>query len=345
MLKNKSYQQITYLFVGLGSIGQRHLKNLRSMTNARILAYRSSKRSNKSIEDKYNIDSFSNLETALAKYPDVVFITNPTSLHIPTALKAAKNKCHLFIEKPISHNTDNIDKLFSICKHNNKVCYVGYNYRFHPNLLKIKQFIDEKIIGKIYFARIQVGQYLPDWHPNKDYRKEYSAIEELGGGVVLTLTHEVDYIHWLFGEIDSLISFTKKVSQLEINVEDIAAIILETKDNIVIELHMDYLQRPSSRTCEIVGENGKILWDYFKNEIKLFVGKENKWYVFREDNFQRNDMYKNELIHFHACIDDKEQPVVSVDQVKAVMDIVKAIKLSSLKGKKIFIESVSNVYN
>ena len=329
-----------YLFIGLGSIGQRHLKNLRDTTKEPIIAYRTNTKNIEELNKKYNIESYTDLNEAFEEKPDVVFITNPTSLHIPVALKAAKNNCHIFIEKPISHDLAQVDKLFSITEKNNKICFVGLNYRFHPNLIKIKQLLDENKIGKVLFVRIQAGQYLPDWHPGEDYKKGCSARKDLGGGIILTLIHEIDYAYWLFGEIDSVLAQTEKLSSLKIDVEDVAAMILKTKNNAIIELHLDYLQKPAARTMEIIGEKGTINWDYFKNDVKLFLNKENRWITYEEKSFGRNDMYLDELKHFLKCINGEEKQKIANKDVEDVMNIVKAIKQSSREERKIYIMDV-----
>lgn len=324
-----------YMFVGLGSIGQRHLNNLRDITQNRVIAYRSNAKNIDEIDEKYNVESYTDIDKAFEEKPDVVFISNPTSLHMPIALKAAENNCHIFVEKPISHNLNQTDELFSIMEKNKKICFVGFNYRFHPNLIKIKQLLDEEKIGKVLFARIQAGQYLPDWHPQEDYRQESSAKKSLGGGVVLTLIHEIDYAYWLFGEVESVMAYTGKLSSLDIDVEDTASMILKTKNNAIIELHIDYLQKPATRTTEIIGEKGTILWDYFKNEVKLFQNKENKWTTYKEKSFERNKMYDDELKHFLRCINNSEKPKITNNDVKEVMKIVEAVKKSAEEEKRI----------
>jgi len=328
-------EKMKYLFVGLGSIGQRHLQNLRAITKDCVIAYRPNAKNIDELNKKYGIKTYTDIKKAFQEEPDVVFITNPTSLHMPIAFKAAEKKCHIFVEKPISHNLNQIDELFSVMKKNNKICFVGFNYRFHPNLIKIKQLLDENKIGKILFARIQAGQYLPDWHPEEDYRQGCSARKDLGGGVVLTLIHEIDYAYWLFGKIESVMASIEKLSSLEIDVEDTASMILKTKNDAIIELHIDYLQRPATRTTEIIGEKGTISWDYFKNEVRLLLNRESKWITYKEKSFERNDMYADELKNFLKCIKNSEQPKITNDDVKDVMRIIEAIKKSSQTGKRI----------
>jgi len=325
-----------YLFIGLGSIGKRHLENLRELTNDEIIAYRSSKK-NDGLGDKYGIKEYYDFDETLKQNPDVVFITNPTKFHMRFALKIAKNNCHLFIEKPISHNLEKIDELLDIMNKNKKICYVGFNFRFHPNLIKINELIKSDKIGKVLFARMQVGQYLPDWHPDEDYRKSYSARKDLGGGVVLTLIHELDCAHWLFGEIKSVIAYVGKLSSLDIDVEDTASIIMKTKNGAFLEIHLDYIQKPLTRTCEIVGEKGKIEWNYTKNTVRLYLNKEKKLILYKEKKFRRADMFKKELKHFLNIIKKGNKNNKSND-IKHVMKIVEAIKKSSKKKKSIEIK-------
>ena len=170
-----------FLIIGCGSIGTRHLKNLKSISAGEIIAYRPRNKTIKKLEDEYHIKTYSDLTEALNQNPDAVLVTNPTSLHIQTALSAAKQGCHIFIEKPISNTLDGINELIDIVHKKNLDVLVGCNLRFYPCLQFIKTLLDEKRIGKVVSARVQIGQYLPDWHPWEDYRNMYSAQKLLGG--------------------------------------------------------------------------------------------------------------------------------------------------------------------
>lgn len=330
-----------YLFVGLGSIGMRHLENLRQITNDPILAYRSSKKS-VPISKLYKVQSFFNYDLALKQKPDVVFITNPTSLHLPHAIKAAETACHIFIEKPISNNLNFVNKLYSISNKHNRLCYVGFNFRFHPTLIQIKKLLNAGKIGNVLFARIQVGQYLPTWHPEEDYRKSYSSQKKLGGGVLLTLIHEIDYAYWLFGNFKWVIATCEKLSSLDIDVEDTVAIIAKTSNGTLVELHMDYLQTPPERNCEIIGTKGKIIWNYFDNSLKIYQDKLEKPEIYRKNSFERNQMFVAQLKHFIKQVESAKTTKKHLlnDQQKSVVDVMKiiqAIKKSSKIGKKIYL--------
>lgn len=326
------------LIVGCGSIGQRHFKNLSNLSNAEIMAYRSKKKKVPNLDVKYNFTTYSTLPEALAQEPDAVLITNPTSLHIKSALAAAKNGCHLFIEKPISDTLNGINELMDIVHEKNLTVLMGCNLRFHPGLQLIKKLLDENRIGKVVSARVQMGQYLPDWHPWEDYRNMYSASETLGGGIILDAVHELDYIRWFLGDITEVFSFSDKLSNLDIDTEDVAEILLRFKSGVIAEVHLDYVQRSASRSCQIIGEDGTILWGP-EEGVKLYSADEKKWESFKPSkNYDINQTYIDEMVHFINCIEGKEAPLINIMDGIEVLKIALAAKESSKTGKLIKIK-------
>lgn len=326
------------LIVGCGSIGQRHFKNLTTFSNADIIAYRSKKKRIPDINTKPNIITYSTLSEALAQGPDAALITNPTSLHVKYAIAAAKNGCHLFIEKPISNNLNGINELMEIAHKKNILILMGCNLRFHPDLQLIKKLLNEKRIGKVISARIQMGQYLPDWHPWEDYRNMYSASETLGGGIILDAIHELDYIRWFLGDVTEVFSFSDKLSNLEIDTEDVAEILLRFKSRAIAEVHLDYVQRSASRSCQIIGEKGTILWE--QNEgVKLYSAERKTWDSFKPpQNYDIKQTYIDEMVHFINCIEGKEDPLINIMDGIEVLKIALAAKESSKTGTLIKIK-------
>ena len=327
-----------YLFVGLGSIGKRHLKNLRSLTKDKIIAYRTTNKDKELLEKEFGVVTYTDLDEALKEKPDVVFITNPTSLHIPISQKLAENGCHLFIEKPISHNMEGVEKLFNTVEKQGKVCFLAFCMRFHPNLLKIKELLDKKVLGKISFAQINFGSYLPDWHPYEDYRKSYAAIEKLGGGVLLTIIHEIDYTYWLFGEFKEVTTLLTNSGIFEMDVEDVVSGVATTKSGVKLEIHLDYLQKPPVRTCLIVGEKGKIAWDFFAKTVKHYDKETDGWSEYKAEKFDNNDMYVDELKHFLECVKENKPCSIPSKDVIDVMKIVDAIRESSSTKRTILLK-------
>lgn len=337
------------LIVGLGSIGQRHLRNLRHILGdeTEILAYRSRGRNIKIREDltaefgidlgmAYNIRVFTDYAEALEQAPDAAFITCPTRLHVPMALTAAKHNCHLLIEKPLSDSLEGIEELTGIAREKNLVTLVGYQLRFHPCLKLVRQLIAEGRIGQVLSVHMEFGEYLPGTHPYEDYRKEYTASRDMGGGVLLSLSHELDYSQWLFGMPRKLFALGGKLSQLEMDVEDDVDVLIECVvdgKSIPVHLHLDFVQRPPSRKCSIIGEEGKIFWDYYSDQVDLYTTGKEQWESFQFPDFQRNEMFLDEIRHFAACLEGRERPVVDINEGLRSLRIALAAKRSLESGK------------
>lgn len=313
-----------FLFVGLGSIGQRHLRNLHALGHRDFLAYRTAKEIH-AIETEYGIRRVSSYEGGLAAKPDAVFITNPTSFHVSYALRALRKGCHVFVEKPLSSAIDGVSELAVAAKDQNRILYVGYHLRFHPVLQAIKTLLDGGVLGKLIAAHIEVGEYLPDWHPGEDYRQGYAARKDLGGGVILTLSHELDYALWLFGPAHSVYCLGGSRSDLLLDVEDVAKMLIEFDSGCIADIHVDYLQRPPRRTFQLIAEKGKVEWDYFSDRAYIF------WYDRAKETgelrlpagFEKNVMYRDEVSHFIRVIKGEEQPRVpmadAVDTLRAAL--------------------------
>ena len=337
--KNIKVGDMKFLIIGCGSIGQRHMENLKTMTAEEIIAYRTRKKNVRKLEDEDHVKTYSNLAEAFNQNPDAVLVTNPTSLHIQSALAAAKQGCHIFIEKPISHTLDGIDELIDIVRKKNLVVLIGCNLRFHPCLQFINKLIDEKRIGKVISARVQMGQYLPDWHPWEDYRTMYSAQQSLGGGIILDAIHELDYISWLLGDVTQVFSFSDKLSDLEIDTEDVAEILLRFKTGAIAEVHLDYVQRYPSRSCEIIGEEGSIFLNIKEGTVKVYTAEKKKWELFEQPKgYDVNQTYIDEMSHFISCIEGKEKPLIGITDGLEVLKIALAAKESSKNGKIIKID-------
>ena len=315
--------------VGRGSIGACHLRNLNSLGQKNIIAY--SENSNKEKDEEYintyGVKTFNSIEGIKCSNPYAFIIANPTSKHIETAQLAIAMNSHIFMEKPVSNGLKGIDELREKIHKKKLTFFLANNFRFHPVIIKLKELIEKNEFGDIYFARIMAGQYLPDWHPWEDYRQGYSARKDLGGGVVLTLQHEIDYAYWLFGEFKGIKSKVKKMSQLETDVEDIASIILETKTDHLVEIHLDYLQRPPKRTIHIQGSKGSI--DYkFGDEYLQFYNFNKQTYdnILDLSNYDNNQMYLDEMKHFIECINNNEKPRSNIDDAIYVLETCLEIK-------------------
>ncbi len=323
------------LFVGLGSIGQRHLRNIKTLyPKTSILAYRKLNRkltlSNKNkvlrsnLNKKYDIKIFQNYKDALKQKPEAVFICNPTTDHVFYALEAAKCGVNIFIDKPISHNLNNLNKLKKIVKKNKLQLFVGYQLRFSESLNYIKKIIEKKRLGRLCGANIYNGEYLPDYHKYEDYRFTTMAKKKLGGGVINSQIHELDYCLFLFGKPKSLISKCGKFSEFKIDVEDyVNTMIFFKKDNIAVNLTLDFFQRPPIRQMFITGTKKSLNWDYYKNVIKIKDYVANKTFTKKFGRFDRNKMFIKQTKFFFKLLKNKK-----LKNISDISNAIEAVKLS-----------------
>src|SRR5262249_26368551 len=247
---------------------------------------------------KYGIRAFGDLDEALGEGPEVVFVCNPTSLHLPVAERAAKAGCHLFLEKPISHSLEGVNELIDVVTSRGLVAAVGCQLRFHPSLLRLRVLLSARAIGNIISARAECGEYLPDWHPYEDYRTSFAARADLGGGVLLTQVHEFDYLYWLFGMPRRLFAVGGHLSSLQIDVEDTATVLMNMvveNRSIPVQVHHDFLQRPFRRSFVVVGDEGQIAVD-LRQAVLEWIGPDG---TLREheavSGFDRNCLFLEEM--------------------------------------------------
>lgn len=289
------------LICGTGSIAKRHSKNLLYLGYDNLIFFRETKKSIPAWMKKFQI--FYNYNEALKNKPTITLICNVTSKHLKYAIKSAKQKSHLFIEKPISHKVSGLQHLKRIVKRNKLKLMVGYMMRYHPLIIKMKDLIRKGYLGKIFYVYSTWSEYLPDWHPNENYKHSYAASSKLGGGSTLTLSHDIDLICWLFGEIKQIKTFKSYKSKLNIMSEFSTNHLVKLKKDVIAQIHLDYLQKPPQRKMEIVGDKKKLLFDYYKNEI-LITERNGAQRKILANNFKRNQMYLDEIKYFLRTINN-----------------------------------------
>jgi predicted dehydrogenase len=209
---------------------------------------------------------------------------------------------------------------------------VGFQFRFHPTLRQIAQWLKEGKIGVPLSARAHWGEYLPDWHPWEDYRKSYSARADLGGGVVNTLSHPLDYLHWLMGGVDEVAALTSRQSDLGLEVEDTAEILLHYRSGALGTVHLDYVQRPPRHLLEIIGNCGTIVWDNSTGLVRLYNSQEGRWEeVLPPAGFERNRLFLDEMAHFIQVAKGEASPCCTLQDGIAALTLTDAVYQSALK--------------
>src|SRR5215208_5728981 len=314
-----------FLIAGLGSIGRRHFRNLIALGEKDIVLLRTRKATLPGDElADYPVET--DLNEALKKHkPDAVIVANPTSMHLDVAIPAAEAGCHILLEKPVSHSLDRLDDLQNAAQKSGSKILVGFQFRYHPTLNKARELIQSGALGRILTVHAHWGEYLPQWHPWEDYRQSYAARAELGGGVIVTLTHPLDYLRYLLGDVESLSSFHGHISPLEIDVEDVAEIGLKFSNGAVGGVHVNYFQRPPVHRLEIVGTTGTLRWDNADGilhfyEITLPFGSfsDNPPAPVMEsflppEGFERNQLFVAQARHFIEIVRGEKEPICSLE--------------------------------
>lgn len=323
------------LLVGLGNIATRHIKNIKAIDpRHKILVWRQKSKEEDLKKLKELVDGVVfDAERAIAWNCDAALLCNPAPFHIQTALQLAKQGTDLFIEKPLSNSIEGVDELLQICEQKKLVLMMGFYLRFHPTLLVARQLLDQNKLGKILFFRSEVGQSLSDWRPTQDSRLSVSGQRILGGGVVLELSHELDYARWLLGEVRTLQAQTCRLTELGSDVEDAADILLEFESGATGSIHLDMIQRPSVRNFKIVGSEGTLCGNLKTGELSLFVNGQESPMPLKP--WALNDLYISELTYFFDCIRSRKPPLVSGIDGKRALEMALFIKKAAIEGGRI----------
>lgn len=332
------------LVAGLGAIGQRHARNLRALrgTAVELHAYRRRRLrhvvteslaadATRDVEAELGVTVHDDLETALAARPDAVFVCTPSSLHLEVAQRAADAGCHLFIEKPVSHTLDGVERLRSAVAARRLVAMVGCQWRFHPCVLALRDLLLAGVLGPLRSAAIDYAEYLPDWHPYEDYRTSYAARSELGGGVVLTQIHDYDLAWWLFGPPRRVTATGGHASDLEIDVEDTVDATLETALTAV-RVRQTFASRPPRRSLTVRGARATASVDLLAARLTVDPPLAPGLVV---ADYQRNRMFRDEVEHFLDCVAARRTPAIPLDDGIAVLRVALAVKDALRTGRAV----------
>lgn len=343
------------LMIGLGSIGQRHLRNLSGYLggSAEFLAYRArglqrtfsdemKVREGVRLEEEYHIKSFHNLDEALAQRPSVAYVTNITSQHIPCALKAVRAGCDVFMEKPISDSLEGVRELTREAAERGRVVFIGFQNRFHPCLARIKELVCQPRFGKVISVQSEVGERLTTMHAYEDYAGTYMARKDQGGGVIANQQiHELDYLQWIFGRPEKVAAFCGKNSSLPIDVEDYNDAVFWVNGDLgsfPIYAHADFFQYPPKRTCRVIFENGWIEADLLAATVTAGCGDEVKRERF--PGFTRNQMFLDEMKAFLECVETRRQDMLTLEDGAVSLRMACAAKAASAENRIVRMEEV-----
>ena len=333
------------LIVGHGSIGRRHLRIVReSLPDATIMVFRHQPTTD--IPEMANLVT-SSMDDVRSFAPEAAIVANPAPFHLEFAKELAEMGCHLLIEKPISDKSAGVEDFLETARAAGVICQVGYNLRYLPSLSCFRDLINEGLVGRPLSVRCEIGQYLPNWRPDTDYRTGVSARSDLGGGALLELSHEIDYLCWIFGDVEWISSWVGNVGNLDINVEDTAHIVLgfqskELNKQVIANLNIDFIRHDTTRICTVIGADGSLRWNGLTGVIDTYRSGGNGWDEYVVMPHQRADSYRAQWEDFLTSIAGRKEPLVDGKAGLAVLMLVEAAKASAHNNGAHEMRSVNN---
>ena len=334
---------VRILVSGVGSVGERHVRNLLALGYGQIAVHRTRNLPFRTLDREF--PTFSDLDEALQRFePTVVFVTGPTASHVPVARVAAAAGCQLFIEKPVSHTLEGLDEIEATLSRHGRFAMVGYMLRFHPLLRQVKGWLEEGpngTLGGPVFARVSWGEHVPDWHPWENYRTSYAVRPEMGGGSALTLSHELDLLVWMLGRSRDVVGLANRASPLEATCEHAIDILIRFTGGATANVHLDYVQRPPQRSWELVCSRGRVVFDYYAGTLTRYNGRIGEVpgpggaidprpeRLTVPEGFERNDLFLDEIRYFFKCLSTGQPPAPGLDEAaESVRIAIKALESS-----------------
>ena len=303
--------------VSLGSIGRRHLRLLRTMyPEIEITLVRSGKGADwpESLLAQRIVKTS---KDALDAGAQAAIICSPASFHLEQAMDWVSTAKPLLIEKPLSLNTSRLEQFAQLVRSSGVPTLIGYVLRYEPAAQYFQQQLASHNYGVPLNVRIECGSFLPDWRPEQDYRQSASASKELGGGVLLELSHELDYANWFFGPFDKVQAVLQNSGTLNIDVEDGAELLLQTSTELTVSIHLDFYSKTPKRHCRVQTTTGELIWDALKQAIRWTdaTGQTTEKLI----PLERDELFRRQLLHFFECVQGISQPLVPIEQGIQVM--------------------------
>lgn len=311
--------------IGLGNIAIRHRHNLKLLfPEANVYAMSASGRVPTEVVSDSDV-LVGSVDELVRRQVELVIVASPAPFHASHAIPLIKASIPTLIEKPVTSNVRDAECLSQIVRQSQTPIGVGYCLRYLSSSLRIKELLEEGILGEMYNVFIHIGQYLPDWRPTEDYRESVSASKYLGGGALLELSHELDYAQWLLGNLKVEYAILRSSKELDLDVEDIADILLSSETGVVCNIHLDFLQRSPQRKCSFIGARGRLDWDLIRNTI-TFVGCQGVEVVYSNPDWDKNQMYLAMLQDFIDQIKGQNHRCISLDVAMKTIQLIETIK-------------------
>lgn len=311
--------------IGFGNIAIRHRRNLKELFPGSTL-YAMSASGRVPVEKIENSDFVvSSVSELISNNIQLVIVASPAPFHSDHAIPLIESGIPTFIEKPIAACSVDALAIQEAEKTYQTPVSIGYCLRYLPSAKKMKQIIGQGLLGDLYNVSVEIGQYLPDWRPTKDYKSSVSANACLGGGALLELSHEFDYVQWMLGPLSLRHAILRSSCELDLDVEDSVDVLALAGENTVVNIHLDFLQRSAYRQCRFVGSKGVVIWDLIENEIR-FISKGASTFLYQEPSWDKNKMYLEMISDFVRKINKIENRSVGLHESLKTIALIEQIK-------------------
>lgn len=309
--------------MGAGSIGERYILLLQGMGYHNLFVYRQRQLPLRTVKAS-SLTTFNQLDKIDSILPSAAIICTPTFQHIGQSIFCLERKIPVLVEKPLSHNTYQLEYLEGLLKNSNTVHFqVAYMLRYHPYFLKIKSHIETNTLGKLLNIQTHWGEYLPDWHPWEDYRISYAVSKKMGGGAALTLSHDVDLCNWLS---DSPVEKWQRISnfrsELTKEVDSGSDISIAYQNGVTAHCHVNFFERVPYRNYRFIFEEGTIYFDYAQTTLSILKPNQ-KPFIETLSNFHRDQLYIAQLHDFFSQITtiNGKRNIQQLNESQIIIDI------------------------
>lgn len=314
--------------IGLGSIGTRHARNIRSLGHD-VIGFDPLSRA-----DSDDLSRATSLADAVS-VADAVVIASPTSMHEEHALCALEHGRPVLVEKPLAAGPRGAERIASVAAERGVTCGVAMNLRFHPAVRVLRRLVGENVLGEIRYAQFSSGSDLRSWRPGTDYRAGYSARAELGGGVVRDSIHELDYLTWLLGPPESVMAETGRVSDLEIDVEDLGLALIRLASGTLASVDLTYVDPVYRRGCLLIGALATARWDWARGTIE--VARPGEALQTIDVSADVEETYVAEMRDFLEAIQTGTAMSTTAEEGTAVVRLADAVLRSASEGRRIIL--------
>jgi predicted dehydrogenase len=314
--------------IGLGNIAIRHRRNLKQLfPEATLFSMSASGRT--SVEAiPYSDVTVANLQALIEEKIELAIVASPATFHAKHTIPLIKANIPTLIEKPVTADVNDLSLLNQAMKEAQTPVAIGYCLRYLPSAIKVKAFLNKDRLGILYNAHIHIGQYLPDWRPKKNYRKTVSANKHLGGGALLELSHEIDYVQWFLGDCNVEYALLRSSEELGLDVEDVVDLVLRSNTDVVANIHLDFLQRPAQRNCSLVGSQGRLDWDLINNTV-TYYGPLGSEVIYSNPKWDTNEMYLSMIKNFLEMIEHRDHQCVELNEAGKTIQLIEKIKMKN----------------